>query len=187
MKNITVDDILKGIYNNDNVVLQYVYEKYYPTIKSFINRNSGGDEDAKDIFQEGIVIIYQKISDNRLELSCAFKTYLYSICRLLWLKQLKKRKIKNEEYSENFVDLDNDVSEMYEKNEEYRLYQQHFEGLGDDCQKVLRLFLDKVSLKEIAQIMGYKSEKYAKKRKYQCKEALIKKIKSDSKYKELVK
>ena len=34
--------------------------------------------------------------------------------------------------------------------------------------------------------MGYKSDKYAKKRKYQCKEKLIKKIKSDPKFKELM-
>ncbi|MDP4206820.1 MAG: hypothetical protein Q8859_12585, partial [Bacteroidota bacterium] len=64
-----------------------------------------------------------------------------------------------------------------------RLYQKHFKSLGADCQKILQLYFDKVSLKQITQIMGFKSELYAKKRKYKCKEYLVKSIKQDLEYK----
>lgn len=81
---------------------------------------------------------------------------------------------------------DYNIVEVAEKNERYRLYQKHFQLLGSDCQKLLQLFFDKVPLKQIAQIMGYKSEKYAKKRKYRCKEYLVTSIKQDLNYKKLV-
>ncbi|MCD4744971.1 MAG: sigma-70 family RNA polymerase sigma factor [Bacteroidales bacterium] len=185
---LNIEEILDGIRKNNNKVLLYVYKTFYPHIKFFINTNSGNDDDAKDIYQEAIIIIYKKVVYENLIISCSFKTYLYSVCRLLWLKQLEKRKIKNEQFRDNddFIDVDKNILQVYEQNEKYKLYQEHFRRLGNDCQKVLKLSLEKVPLKEIALIMGYKSEKYAKKRKYQCKERLIKSIKSDPKFKELI-
>ena len=75
---------------------------------------------------------------------------------------------------------------MADLNERYRLYQKHFTNLGKDCQKILQLYFDKVPLKNIAQIMGFKSEKYAKKRKFKCKEYLIKSIKQDLEYNKIL-
>jgi hypothetical protein len=39
-----------------------------------------------------------------------------------------------------------------------------------------------VSLRDIASIMGYKTEKYAKTRKYLCKEELKRRIATDPRY-----
>jgi len=182
-----VEEILQGIRQNDIKVLQYVYKTFYSYVKYFIISNSGNEDDAKDIFQEALVVIYRKLDENQLNISCTFKTYLYSVCRLLWLKQLEKRKIKNELSidKENFIELADDTKEISEQNEKYRLYQKYFKRLGEDCRKVLEMSLEKIPLKQIAEIMGYKSEKYAKKRKYQCKERLIKEIKNDPTFKEL--
>jgi hypothetical protein len=72
------------------------------------------------------------------------------------------------------------------ENEKIKIYQKHFLSLGDDCQKVLRLFLRKISLREIAEIMGYKTEKYAKTRKYECKEELKNRILNDPNYLNLI-
>ena len=75
---------------------------------------------------------------------------------------------------------------MVEKNEKYGLYQKHFNTLSTDCQKLLQLFFEKVPLKEIAGLMGYKSEKYAKKRKFKCKELLVNRIKQDTEFKKIL-
>jgi len=189
MKHYSNDKIIHGILQNDNFILQYIYNKYYPEIDSFILKNNGVEEDANDIFQEGIIIIYRKIKNNQLSLRCSFGTYLYSVCKLLWLKQLREKRtrllvkeklplyLKNKEYQ--------DIIETIEQNERYSLYQKYFLKLGKDCQKTLQLFLDKVPLKNIAKLMGYKNEKYAKKKKYKCKETLINNIKQDRRFKEL--
>jgi RNA polymerase sigma factor (sigma-70 family) len=183
-------DLLNGILRNDTVVLQYIYKNFYSKINFFIKKNSGDDDDANDIFQEAIIIIYRKLKNNELLLDCTFETYIYSICRLLWLKHLEKIKIEKENIKDNheYNDelYDDSLEKIIDQNERYRLYQKHFENLGKDCQKILQLYFDKVPIKNIAQIMDFKSEKYAKKRKFKCKEYLIKSIKQDLDYKKIL-
>lgn len=183
-------DLLNGILRNDTVVLQHIYKNFYSKINFFVKKNSGDDDDANDIFQEAIIIIYRKLKANDLVLDCTFETYLYSVCRFLWLKQLEKRKLEKEKIKDNHEyndDIyDNKFEQVVDLNDRYSLFQKHFTNLGKDCQKILQLYFDKVPLKSIAQIMGFKSEKYAKKRKFKCKEYLIKSIKQDLEYKNIL-
>lgn len=189
MINYTKEEIVRGILKNDHLVLQYIYKKYFNRISYYIKKNRGIDDDVYDIFQEAIIIIYRRLKANELVLTedCSFETYLFAVCRLLWLKQLDTKKRRKMEYYEKEDDIDQidttDLIGEIEKNERYRLYQKHFMKLNEDCRKVLQLYLKKVSLKEIAEKMGYKSEIYAKKRKYQCKEHLVNSIKQDLEYK----
>lgn len=185
MVHYTVEAILEGLKTSDSVVLEYVYKKYFPIVRFFVIKNSGTDEDAKDIFQEAIIIIYKRLKDESLDLTCAFKTYLYSVCRILWMRQLEKKKVRNEVVTDNqvFIQLDEDIEGLAAEQEQFRIYQKHFQLLHKDCQAILQLFLKKVPLKEIAQQLNIRSDKYLKKRKYACKEALIKRIQNDPEYK----
>ena len=185
------EQILKGILRHDNLILQYIYKQYYYNINYFIRKNQGSEDDASDIFQEAIIIIYRKIKENDLIFEkSSFKGYLFSVCRFLWLKQLEKRRIEREKLNDSLPyheDLyDDNLNELAEKNERYGLYQKHFGTLSTDCQKLLQLFFEKISLRDIAKVMGYKSEKYAKKRKYKCKELLISRIKQDAEFKKIL-
>jgi len=181
------EEILNGLRNRETEILDFIYDKYFYQIKVFINQNNGTEEDAQDIYQDAILIIYQKTKQDNLTLHCSFNTYLYSVCRLLWLKQLEKRKLKKLfiEESGKFIELNEDYLSLNERNEKYKIYQDHFKKLSYSCQKILELFLAKVQLKEIAHILGLKSDQYVKKRKHQCKEKLIASIKNDPRYKEL--
>jgi RNA polymerase sigma factor (sigma-70 family) len=182
------ESLLEGIRLNDSDTLEYIYKKFYPSIRNFVILNSGTEDDAKDTFQESIIVIYRKIKQEKsFTISCSFKTYLYSISKNLWLKELERRKTEQEKIknTEEFESADCEIDEPVSSNQDdrFKLYQTHYLSLSKDCQQVLRLFMEKVPLKEIAQIMGYASEKYAKKRKYQCKEILVKRIKSDPYFK----
>jgi RNA polymerase sigma factor (sigma-70 family) len=185
------EQILKGILRHDSLILQYVYKQYYYKISYFIRKNNGNEDDASDIFQEAIIIIYRKLKENDLIFeTSSFAGYLYSVCRFLWLKQLERRRIERERLNDTLPFQDNlydeSLVELVEKNEKYGLYQKHFATLSTDCQKLMQLFFEKNSLKEIAKIMGYKSEKYAKTRKYKCKEILIRRIKQDVEFKKIL-
>ena len=185
------EQILKGILRHDNLILQYIYKQFYYNINYFIKKNQGSDDDANDIFQEAVIIIYRKIKENDLIFEkSSFKGYLFTVCRLLWLKQLERRRIEKEKLNDSLPyqdDLyDDSLNELVIKNERYGLYQKHFSSLSTDCQKLLQLFFEKVSLKEIATVMGFKSEKYAKKRKFKCKELLISRIKQDAEFKKIL-
>jgi len=191
MISYTDAQILKGILRHDNLILQYIYKQYYYKVNYFVKKNQGSEDDASDLFQEAIIVIYRKLKENDLIFEkSSFQGYLFSVCRFLWLKQLEKRRIEREKLNDSLPyqeDLyDDNLVELANKNEKYGLYQKHFKTLSSDCQKLLQLFFEKVSLKEIAKIMGYKTEKYAKTRKYKCKELLIKRIKQDTEFKKIL-
>lgn len=182
----TDEAILDGLKKRDSGIIRHVYKEFYPTIKFLITTNSGAETDAEDVFQDALVVLFKKIAKEDLILTSSFKTFLYSICRNLWLQRLDRRVFSNE-----FLDME-DLNELQdnlyieqpeEEHEKYRLFQQHFLKLSEDCQKILHLFLGKTSLKEIAEIMGFKTEKYAKTRKFMCKEKLKNSIINDPNFK----
>ncbi|MBM3436019.1 MAG: sigma-70 family RNA polymerase sigma factor [Bacteroidetes bacterium] len=189
MQEFKAEEILEGLQNRDTDILDYVYRNFFNQIKDFVIQNDGNEEDAKDVYQDAILVIYQKVRKDNLTLSCSFNTYLYSVCRLLWLKQLEYRKTfkKVIEESAKFIELDEDITNIYKTNERFKLYQDHFKRLSYNCQKILELFLARIQLKEIARILRLKSDDYVKKRKHQCKEKLISSIKNDPRFKELMK
>ena len=189
MINYSNEELLNGILRNDNVILQHIYKSFYYKVNLFIKKKSGNNDDANDIFQEAVIVIYRKLKANELVLNCSFETYLFAICKYLWLKNLTRQKIEKDMILENSSvegEYDHDFMEMADKNERYKLFQKHFQMLGSDCQKLLQLFFDKTPLKQIAQIMGFNSEKYVKKRKFKCKEYLVTSIKQDINYKKII-
>lgn len=186
MYNYTTRDILEGIKKHDSDVLTFIYNKYYSEIRQFILRNSGEEEDAKDVFQESIIVLYRQLKEKSLELTCAINTYIFSVCKYIWLKQLNKRRPNmSPEYDlDENIEYNDEFENIVVDNEKYELYQSHFRKIPEDCQRVLKLYLENKSIKEIASEMGF-TENYAKKRKYTCKELLVKNIKNDPTYKEL--
>jgi len=115
VQEFTAEEIIEGIQNRDTNVLDYVYENFFYQIKVFISKNSGSDEDAQDIYQDAILVIYQKIMRENLTLNSSFSTYLYSVCRLLWLKQLEQKKLKTMfmEDTSKFVELDDGITDVH--------------------------------------------------------------------------
>ena len=68
--------------------------KNYPKVEKLILSKGGSKEDAKDVFQEALIIFYEKVCNTEFKLTSAIGTYLYSVCRFLWKDELIKRKGK---------------------------------------------------------------------------------------------
>ncbi len=183
--------ILEGLRLRSDYIINFIYKEFFPLIRFLVTENGGSGEDAEDTFQDGMIIIYNKISLNQLTLTSSFKTYMYSVCRNLWLQKLNKRKAIFDKLTdvEEYIDLPKDMLQeaSIEEAELHRIIQIHFLALGNDCQKLLRLFVKNIPLREIASILGYKTENYAKTRKYLCKEELKKRIASDPRSQKMIK
>lgn len=177
---------LRGIVENDFSVLQQIYRESLPEVIKYVKRNSGTTDDAKDVFQEGILVIFRKVSNDQLELTTSFHNFLFSVCKRIWLKKLKKKGNKevafvdSEEYSyeENFED-------DFIKTRKWQLFNKKFQLLAEECRKVLKMFFNGRSSNEIANAMGY-TEEYAKRKKYKCKRSLAELIKKDAEYNNLI-
>ena len=180
-------DYIEGIITGDSRLIREIYEQYSQPILRLIQNNNGNQEDARDVFQEGLMLVYQKASQPDFKLTSSFFTYFYSICRFIWMNRIRKKSFSEVTLNEEITSTISDFSTPeIEQNEKMVLYRKKFLLLGADCQKILNLFLKKVSMKEIVEKMGYSSVGYAKKRKFKCKEKLIKLVTSDSSYQELI-
>ena len=70
-------EVVLGILNNSEDVLNRLYIGYFPMILQLILNNNGDEDDAKDVYQEAIIILYNKIKSGDFELSSKLKTYIY--------------------------------------------------------------------------------------------------------------
>jgi RNA polymerase sigma factor (sigma-70 family) len=180
----TDSELLSGLISRDERILKEYYVSYFQSVRRFIVSNNGNDEDARDLFQDVLLVLFQKARDKHFKLSCALGTYLFSVARFLWLKELGKRKwvsYKAIDYEE-FIDADSDIVLVSEKNERLLLYRKCFEKLSSGCRKVLTLFIEGFSIAEITVMMGYKSEQHTKNRRYRCKLSLINSIRAEYDY-----
>ena len=99
------------------------------------------------------------------------------------MQKLKKQKrivplLKEEEELEDNISI---VDEMEERSKQ-QLFYSKFALLKEPCQQVLKLFFAKKTMEEIAEILGFGSTGYAKKRKYKCQKKLMELIKEDTLY-----
>ncbi|MEM8909219.1 MAG: sigma-70 family RNA polymerase sigma factor [Bacteroidota bacterium] len=185
-KPVEDQNYIKGIKEGNPKVIRQIYEHFHKAIVHLVESQRGTIEDANDVFQEGLVVLYQKVQDANFELSSSFLTYFYAVCRNIWYNKLRKKNKKEVTIDEKMLTmLKEEETPLIEQSEQYFLYRKMFLRLGPDCQKVLDLFLQKVSMEEIRQKMGYSSVSYTKKRKFLCKEQLVNAIKGDPRFREL--
>jgi RNA polymerase sigma factor (sigma-70 family) len=177
---------IDGILTNDAKVLNEIYQKYSKPILNLVTSNNGTVEDAKDIFQEGLIVLFRKVHDPKFQLTSSFLTYFYSICKYIWSNKQKKKRFKFVQIEKvpEPVDVFSIEKDIIQK-ERCDFYSKKFNELSEGCQKVLTLFYEGKKMQQIADIMGFASASYAAKRKHNCKEKLIKIITEDKFYNEI--
>lgn len=178
---------IEGIRLGKKEVIDTLYNQHFSKVRNLVLKNSGNLEDARDVFQETLIAIYRNSQKPDFTLSCRFDTYMYAIARNLWFVNLRKRNmqladLENLSIPEEIEDLDETINSA----ERYQLYTKTFSGLGEQCKKLLLMFMQGISMKTIAAELGFASESYAKKRKFKCKEQLIAKITEDKDYKRIM-
>ena len=185
MDQYTDEQIIEGIFRKDKSVLDWIYKKQFGRIQKYIFSRGGGIETVKDIFQEAMLIVYSKIRDRGLKLTCSFSTYFFAICRNLWFHELRMKNRTGSNYTmpEHLLQEPDILQEI--QSELTELIKYHFNNLSEDCKKVLELHFKRKSLTDICMILGYKDVKYAADRKYRCKKSLFNRVMNDPKYKTL--
>ncbi|RMG72806.1 MAG: sigma-70 family RNA polymerase sigma factor [Bacteroidetes bacterium] len=178
-------ELMAGIQSQDRAVLRHIYRQHYPLLRAWITRNQGDAEAARDIFQETMMVMFEKAHSPDFQLSHTFQSYLMGVGKNLWLMQLRRRRQTGTVPVDlPGPDLGATIAQDLQQHDRYTLYRAHFARLGDTCQQVLRWFLDGVSLREIGQRLNT-TEAYAKKRKFLCQKQLIESIEADPRYREL--
>jgi len=170
--------LYEGLKNNEPSAFEYLYKNNYPAVRQLVFQYKGSDDDAKDIFQEGMIALWNNIRSGSYQLRPDVKmsTYLIQICKLRWMDRLKKASSRYEVKQETYMEpaQEAEVEVEWINREEQSEFQQQFAQLGERCQTLLkRFYFMKQSLQEIADFLGI-GEASAKNEKYRCMQRLKK-------------
>ncbi|MBC7567563.1 MAG: sigma-70 family RNA polymerase sigma factor [Pedobacter sp.] len=170
-------EVVLGILNNSDDALNKLYVGYFPMILQFILNNNGDEDDAKDVYQEGIIVLYNKVKSGDFELSSKLKTYIYSVCRRIWLKKLAQQRKKTNNVSdfEDIIATDVDIDDHEQKEEQFDKMQSALLHLGEPCKTIIQdFYLNNLSMHDISEKFGYTNTDNAKTQKYKCLQRLKK-------------
>ncbi len=180
-------DYLEGLLKSDDKVLRAIYKNFSSRISTHIQQQGGTPEDAKDVFQDALMIIFNKSQSTDFELTSSFYTYLFSICKLTWYAKKRKKSRQTVTISDDnaLTDSQSIEQELLDRESD-NIYRENFQKLGAFCQKLLRLFFEKKNMTEITKALQLKNEHTARNRKYRCSQNLKKLMEKDERYQELM-
>ena len=163
--------LLNGFAKNDARAIETIYKNNFSMVQAFILNNNGSYDDARDIFQESMIVLYENVRTDSFVLTCQIKTYVYSICRRLWLKRLQQmsRFSGQVENLEETVPVEEDLEMQEKRNADFAIMERAMGSLGEPCKSLLEAYyLQKKGMTEIAETFGYTNADNAKNQKYKC-------------------
>lgn len=163
--------LLSGLARSDTKAIETIYRENYNMVQSLIISNNGSVEDAKDIFQETMIVLYEKMRSGSFELNCLLKTYVYSVSRRIWLKRLQQmnRYPPALENLQETVQVEEEIEAHERMNNEFQVMEKAINNLGEPCKSLLEAYyLQKKNMQEIALSFGYTNADNAKNQKYKC-------------------
>lgn len=175
MKNNHESLLYERLLEGDEKALVEVYKLYKSEFLNFFKRYEISEQEVLDIYQDSIIVIYQKFINGQTKLSnSGVKTYLFGIGKNKVYNHFKTKKI-----------ITSDVKDLEVKDKEFRLKEQpsvyekllakNLKLLSESCRNILELFYYKnLTIIEIVTATAYKDENTVKSHKSRC----LKKLKS---------
>jgi RNA polymerase sigma factor (sigma-70 family) len=186
VKEYTDIEIIECLRNRQSYVVHYLSDRYLPMIRLMVIQLGGNPEDAKDIFQEGLMIMLQKIDNREFALTCKFKTFLYCVCENLWKSIIAKRQAAVNYFARRTEpEGEEDFTEVMDNNLCREIFLSVFDTLDPVSKNILKLYWEEVSPQEIADRLGY-SYGYVRKKKCEAQAELTEKVKMHPDYNKIV-
>lgn len=168
--------LIAAIRGGDERALAQLYRLHWPVVSHFVLQNSGSDDDAQDVYQEGVMVFYEKVRDGSLELSCQIKTYLYAVCRRLWLKRLTSKSRFGVRLREDedlgplhHTGAEDDLLAAEEQDRRFSTMSEALDHLGEPCRALLEgFYLREKSMQDLTAEFDYTNADNAKNQKYKC-------------------
>lgn len=168
-------------YNDDDLTRRKehfakLYLNAFPIVASFISRRGGSLEQAKDVFQESLVVYYEVVMRESKEIKVSEKAYILGIARHLWFQEQKRENLTDHTgFSTDELALtDHEKEEI--STEKVLAF---LETAGQKCMEILRAFYyDKLALAKISERFGFASTRSATVQKYKCLEKVRNEVKN---------
>ncbi|WP_281231076.1 RNA polymerase sigma factor [Flavobacterium gelatinilyticum] len=162
---------IEGLAANDSAIIKSIYKKFVPKVVTFVMNNSGGRDQAKDVVQEVLILLFNQAKAGSLRLTCPFDAYFFLLCKRKWLNELKKTSNKEVTILEDVLSINESAHELIGQTEEFdekqQLFDTMFQKLGDKCKELLKLSFEIKSMEEVAEKLNV-TYGYVRKKKSLC-------------------
>lgn len=179
---------IEGLANNDSAIIRSIYKKFVPKVVSYIRNNSGDEDQAQDVVQEILILLFNQAKAKQLQLSCPFDAYFFLLCKRKWLNELKKASNKGVTIQDDLTSTNEPTEEMVAQTEIFeekqQLFDMMFQRLGEKCQEVLKWSFTLKSMEEVAMKLNV-TYGYVRKKKSLCTGQLTQWIQEHSSFKTL--
>ena len=164
--------VVDAFRKKDERQMEHFYKTQWPLVHAQIKQMGGSTDEAKDIMQNGFMILYEKVRsgqyENRAEASIG--TYFQRMCRYM---MLNVRKSAHRTRVSSIDKMEMDVADFSEELnldilERQQQFERYLNAVGDRCRRMLLAFYwEDATLEDIAGNFNltYSSAKNAK---YRC-------------------
>ncbi|MBK8702861.1 MAG: sigma-70 family RNA polymerase sigma factor [Saprospiraceae bacterium] len=168
--------LLEGLRSGDAAAVERIYRLYFSMVAHYVLSHQGTMEDARDIFQDVLVVLHRYSQNPQFGLTSKLSTLIYSISRNQWQNQ---RKIAGRQQAIQDMLLQTDDAQAgWEEETIFHNIQLGISELSPECRQMLDLFyFDQKSMGVIAEEMGYSAD-FVKVKKFRCLESLRKIVKA---------
>lgn len=168
--------LVSELRKRNELALKQLYRDNYTMVLKLVVNNSGTEQEAKDVFQEAVIHFYERLAEAEFKLTCKVKTYLYAVCRKLWLQKLAFRnKFASIDELERIPDVDDIANDIDAKEKDFAAMGASLDLLGEPCRSILEdYYLQELTMDEITQKFGYTNTDNTKNQKYKCLQRLKK-------------
>lgn len=178
----TDEDLIRGLIVQDNRIITALYDTYRVVVVDYIRKNSGNEQDADDVWQDTVMVLFQMVQEPDFKLTAKLKTLIYGIAHRVWLKKLSRKDLEQRVRSEQlpaFSPEHIDITRAVEDFEKNQCLWKHFKQLPEGCQKLLQADLSLMTTEEILEAFQFGSKEYLYKRRSICTDKLKTAIQSD--------
>jgi len=149
-----------------------LYKTAFPAVAKYVSRLSGTTDEAKDVFQDALVIYYEKMVAGSLpEKDIA---YLVGTSKNLWLQRYRENNKQETLY--NF-----DLSVAEEESPADKRLLKLLTTAGKKCMDLLKSFYyDNLPVTELADNFGYSGARSVTVQKHKCLEKVRETVKQKS-------
>lgn len=165
----------------DSQALYLVYALHKEYCINFMKNIYNDYEEIKDIFQDAVIVFYEKINTPEFKLTCSIQTYLNSICRNQILKRVdfsRRNQISNLDLNNTYLEI---LTDWFDEEEDINIERVNTiktilelmkEGSNKCYDILMRFFYLNQSMERIANDLSYTNAENAKNQKYRCQEKL---------------
>jgi RNA polymerase sigma factor (sigma-70 family) len=172
----TEQELLRRLAEGDRAAAEQLYRQNHKPVSNWIQNHGGSQADADDVFQESMVVLFEKAQFEEFRLSCKIGTYLFAVSKHLWYKRIQKLQkqpilLPDNAGNDGGADwkYDDDIKSHKEREEHYSQLNAALEQLGEPCRSLILAFYNQdKSMQEISEQFGYTNAENAKNQKYKC-------------------